>query len=202
VKLYYFPPAPNPRKVCTYLAEKGIELEKVQVNLLLGEQRSPEHLARNPQGKLPVLELDDGSTIAESLPIIEYLEELHPEPVMIGETPEERAHVRSIERIADLGVLIPAARCVHAIRSPLGLPANPEVAKDSLESVHRGMALLDEGLATSPFLAGDRVTIADCTLWGAVTFAGFFGIEIDDGHPNVQRWKRDFFGRPSAQLPA
>jgi glutathione S-transferase len=202
MKLYYFPPAPNPRKVLVYLAEKGIEIEKIQVNLLQGAQKSPEHLARNPQGKLPVLELDDGSMIPESLPIMEYLEELHPEPSMIGETPEQRAHVRSIERIADLGVLVPASRAVHATRSPLGLPANPELAKEALEAMRQGAALLDEGLRTSPFVAGERVTIADCTLWGAITFAGFFGIEIDAGHPNVQRWKRDFFARPSAQLSA
>jgi len=123
VKLYYFPVAPNPTKVRIYLAEKGLEVEQVRVNLVEGEQKSPEHLARNPFGKLPVLELDDGTYLTESLAIIELFEELHPDPPMLGSTPLERARVRMLERVADLGVLIPVARIIHATRSPLGLPA-------------------------------------------------------------------------------
>ena len=130
LKLYTFPIAPNPTKVRVYLAEKGIEIEQVTVNLPKGEQRSAEHRARNPLGKLPVLELDDGSFLTESLAIIEYLEELHPEPPMLGRTPLERARARELERLADLGVLLRVARIVHATRSPLGLPPNPAVAEE------------------------------------------------------------------------
>lgn len=202
MKLYYFPIAPNPTKVLVYLAEKGIELEKVRVNLRDGEQRTPEHLARNPQGKLPVLELEDGSFLTESLPIIEYLEELHPEPVLIGSTPEERARVRNIERLIDTGVLMPGARAVHATNSPLGLPANPAVAKPALEAVESVLAQVDGMLADAPFAAGHHVSIADCTLWAALQFMGFFGIDADAGHPNVLRWKRQFAERPSTELPA
>ena len=130
LKLYTFPIAPNPTKLRVYLAEKGIEIEQVTVDLPKGEQRGAEHRARNPLGKLPVLELDDGSYLTESLAIIEYFEELHPEPPMLGRTPLERARVRELERIADLGVLIRVARIVHATRSPLGLPPNPAVADE------------------------------------------------------------------------
>ena len=84
MKLYYFPIAPNPTKVRIYLAEKGIEMEQVLVNLIKGEQKSEEHRARNPLANLPVLELDDGTHLSESLAIIELLEELHPQPPMIG----------------------------------------------------------------------------------------------------------------------
>ena len=87
MKIYYFPIAPNPTRVMVYLREKNIALHEVFVDLRKGEQLSPEHLARNPAGALPVLELDSGEYITESLPIMEYLEELHPDPVMIGREP-------------------------------------------------------------------------------------------------------------------
>ena len=130
MKLYYFPVAPNPTKVLVYLREKGIEIELQQVSLGEGEQNESEHLARNPRGALPVLELDDGSFVTESLPIIEYLEECYPEPVMIGETPEQRVRTREMERLADLRVLLPIGRTVHATNSPLGKPPNPAVAEN------------------------------------------------------------------------
>ena len=94
MKLYVFPVAPNPTKVRSYVAEKGIEIEQVMVNLREGAQRRPEFLAKNPLGGLPVLELDDGTHLTESLAIIEFLEEQHPHPPMIGTTPLERARVR------------------------------------------------------------------------------------------------------------
>ena len=206
MKLFYFPVAPNPTKVRVYLAEKGlaekgVELEMVRVSLLDGENRTPDFLQRNPLGKLPVLELDDGTNLTESLAIIEYLEERYPEPPMIGVTPEERAHVRSVERFADVGVLMPIARAVHATRSPVGLPPNPPLAEAALEAARSGLAELDARLAKSPFLAGDRVSIADCTLWAALGFASVFGIEPNPENENVSRWRREFGARPSTQLP-
>jgi glutathione S-transferase len=114
MKLYDFPLAPNPRKLRVCLAEKGIEIPKVRVDLTRGEQNTPEFLAKNRTDGLPVLELDDGSCLRESLAIIEYLEELHPEPPMIGRAPFERARVRALERTADLGLLIGVARVFHA----------------------------------------------------------------------------------------
>ena len=133
MKLYVFPVAPNPTKVRLYLAEKAeggspVVLEQVAVNLREGEQHSAEHRARHPLGKLPVLELDDGTALFESLAIIEYLEELHPEPPLIGRDAVSRARVRGLERLADIGVLMAVARTVHATNSPLGLPPNPAVA--------------------------------------------------------------------------
>ena len=201
MKLFYFPVAPNPTKVRVYLAEKGVELDMVRVNLLDGENRTPDFLERNPQGKLPVLELDDGTNLTESLAIIEYLEELYPEPPMIGTTPQERARVRSVERFADVGVLMPIARAVHATRSPVGLPPNPPLAEAALVALEMGLAQLDAHLAESPFLAGDRVSIADCTLWAALAFGSVFGVEQNPENENVSRWRREFGERPSTQLP-
>src|SRR6266436_1109752 len=105
MKIYDFVGAPNPKKLRVYLAEKGLRIPFEPVNIVSQENRKPEFLKKNPLGGLPVLELDDGSHLTESLAIIEYLEELHPEPPMIGRTPRERARVRELERIADLGVL-------------------------------------------------------------------------------------------------
>jgi glutathione S-transferase len=199
VKVYTFPVAPNPTKLRVYLAEKGLAFEPVIVNLPKGEQRSAEHRARSPLGKLPVLELDDGTYLTESLAIIEYLEELHPDPPMLGETPLERARVRELERIADLGVLIRVARIVHATRSPLGLPPNPAVAEEERRALPSVLAVLEARIGDAPFLAGQRPTIADCTLFAALRFARFGGVEIDPACERLARWLARFAERPRAR---
>jgi len=197
VKLYYFPVAPNPTKVRVYLAEKGLEVASQRVSIPEGEQREPEHLARNPLGNLPVLELDDGSFLTESLAIIEYFEELHPDPPMIGRTPEERARTRSIERVAELGVLAGVARIVHATRSPLGLPPLPEVADHARATLPGPLGLLDGRLALHPFVAGEAPTVADCTLFAGLNFGRFFGVEVAPDYPNVAAWLERFEARES-----
>src|SRR5437899_12775931 len=105
MKIYDFVGAPNPKKLRVYLAEKGLRIPFEPVNIMTGDNRKPEFLKKNPMGGLPVLELDDGSCLSESLAIMEYLEELHPTPPMLGTTPRERARVRELERIAELGIL-------------------------------------------------------------------------------------------------
>src|SRR5262249_12632091 len=97
----YEVPGVNPRRVTIYLAEKGIDVERVAVNAAAGEHKQPAFLAKNPAGRLPVLELDDGRTITESAAIVEYLEELHPNTPMIGTDPATRAQVRALERIGN-----------------------------------------------------------------------------------------------------
>jgi len=205
VKLYFFPVAPNPTKVRLYLAEKAaagteIELTEVLVQLPKGEQRSAEHIARNPFGRLPVLELDDGTCLIESLSIIEYLEERHPAPPLIGSDALERARVRELERIADLGVLLPAGRIVHATNSPLGFPPNPEVAAYFGKILPEALSVLDARLTDGrPFVAGDHPTIADCTLQAALQFARFGKVEIDPAFENLARWDVAYRKRSSAQ---
>jgi len=200
-----FPVAPNPTKVRLYLAEKAeaghpIDLEQVTVNLREGEQKKPEHLARHPLGKLPVLELDDGSTLCESLAIIEYLEELNPEPPFVGRDPLTRARVREIERFAELGVLMPVAFIIHSTRSPLGLPPAPGVAEWFRGTLDRSLQVLEDRLADGrPFLAGDHPTIADCTLAAALQFARFGQVEIDPGFAGLARWDRAYRERPAAK---
>ena len=205
MKLYFFPIAPNPTKVRLYLAEKAaagteIELTEVLVNLPKGEQRSAEHMARNPFGRLPVLEFDDGTYLIESLPIMEYLEELHPDPPMIGSDALERARVRELERIAELGVLWPVARIIHATNSPLRFPPNPEVAAHFRKILPEALSVLDARLADGlPFLAGDHPTIADCTLQASLQFGRFGKVELDPAFENLVRWDAAYRERPCAQ---
>jgi glutathione S-transferase len=205
VKLFYFPVAPNPTRVRLYLAEKAaggraIELAQELLNLPQGEARSPEHLARNPLGKLPVLELDDGTFLTESVAIVEYLEELHPEPPLLGRSAEARARVRELDRIAELAVLVPVARTVHATKSPLGLPPNPAVAEHAMAALPDGLHVLEARLADGrACLAGDEVSFADCTLAAALQFARFGGVALPAGLPHLAAWDTRFRERPAAQ---
>jgi glutathione S-transferase len=205
MKLYYFPVAPNPTRVRLYVAEKAaagrpLELQQELVNLPQGEARSPEHLARNPLGKLPVLELDDGSFLTESVAIVEYLEELHPEPPLLGRSAEARARVRELDRIADLAVLGPIARTIHATKSPLGLPPNPAVAKHALAALPDGLAVLEGRLADGrDWLAGNDVSFADCTLAAAFQFARFGDIPLPAELTHLSAWDTRFRKRPSTQ---
>jgi len=200
-----FPVAPNPTRVRLYLAEKrfaGGALEVVEevVNLRGGEQKSAAHLARNPSGKLPVLELDDGSCLTESLSIIEYFEELAPEPPLIGRTPLERARVRELERIAELGVLGCIARIVHFTNSPLGWAPVPAIAENARAALPDGLGRLEAALADGrPFLAGERPTIADCTLAAALQFGRFGGAPLPGGYPRLASWDERYRARPPAK---
>jgi glutathione S-transferase len=196
--LHDLPGAPNPTKVRLYLAEKaaqGVEvnLEIRKVNVFKQDNRTAEFLAKNPFGTMPVLELDDGRTIFESLSIIEYLEEKYPRASMWGDTPEERGRARTLERVADVRVLIPSATYVHATNSPLGWPANPVIAAHALTQLNAAFGWLDRELADGrPFLMGERVTVADCTLQAALQFMRFRKLENLADYPNINRWSADY----------
>lgn len=202
MKLHYFAGAPNPRKVRIYLAEKGIEnVEIVSVNLLAGEHRTPEFRKKNPWAALPVLELDDGTCRSESLAIIEYLEELHPDPPMIGTTPEERLRVRGLERMCDGSVLFrigTIAQNSHPFFASR-LKQSAEAAANARKVLGAALRLLDAEIGDRPFVAGDRPTIADCTLFAALAFANLLQLGVDlDEAPHVRRFYADFEQRKSA----
>ena len=200
MKLYDFYFAPNPRKVRVFLAEKGIEVPLETVDFTQGENRTPEFLAKNPMGSVPVLELDDGSFLTESLAIIEYLDELHPDPPMIGTAPLERARVRELERLAEAGVFNRVAR-IFFHTSPVFAKARrlPEIAELAREGLPHALRVLDARIGESPFAAGDRPTIADCTLFAAFEHGRLAGMELGTGFENLARWYRAFRERPSAR---
>lgn len=200
MKLYDFAGAPNPRKVRVYLAEKGIQVPTEQVNLFSGDNRTPDFLRKNPMGGLPVLELDDGSHLPESLAIIEYFEELHPNPPMIGATPLERARVRALERVCEFNILARVGT-IFQNTSPFfagRLKQSPEAAENALNQLNANLAVLDSKIGSKEFVAGDRPTIADCTLLAGVGFAEFAQVPIDAKYGNVHRWYESFKKRPSA----
>jgi len=201
MKLYEFAGAPNPRKVNVYIKEKGIDVPSESVDILTGKNRTPEFLKKNPLGGLPVLELDDGSHLTESLAIIEYLEELHPEPSMLGSTPVERARVREAERICDLGVLGSIGTIFQNTHPFFAqrVKQSADAADNARPRLQNALKVIDDRLAKQKFVAGDKPSIADCTLLAALDFASFAGIEIDPAHGNVHRWYQEFKQRPSAQ---
>ncbi len=205
MKLYVFPVAPNPTRIRLYLAEKRaagaeFDIEEVTVNLREQEQRSAEHLKRNPLAKLPVLETEDGVYLTESLAIIEYLEELAPEPPMIGATALVRARTRELERIIEIGVLRPIAEIVHATASPLGLPPNPAVAEHFRAWLPQNLAIVEERLRDGrPLLMGDWASIADCSLAAALQFGRMGKIHLDPAYENIARWDAAFRERLSAK---
>ena len=201
MKLYYFPIAPNPTRVLVYMKEKGIEgVEFVPVDIRNGEQHTPEHLARNPDASLPVLELDDGQFLTESITIIEYLEELFPEPAMIGTDSLSRARVRSLERKVENQLLSPVGRYIHNTNSPVGLPPNPAIAEVEQAKIPLAMARFDALLGDQPFVMGQQPTIVDCTLFATLQFGQFFGLEIPAEYANLRRWYDAFSQRPSTQI--
>ncbi len=196
LKLYHFPFAPNPLRVITYLKEKQIpDIECVLVDLFTGEQNSEEHLARTPRGVVPVLELEDGRYLSETVPIIEYIEELYPEPVMIGRTPDERAFTRAAERDIELNLLARTIRLVHATKSPLGLPPNPAIADAENARLPAALERIDALVGDNPFALGDAPTIADCTLLPVFNFCRLAELELEAPYPNLKRWYHDFTKR-------
>ncbi len=202
MKLYTFPFAPNPIKLDVFLGEKKLEIPRQMVNLAHGEQNTPEFLAINPLGALPVLELDDGTRLCESLATIQYLDELHPEPPMIGRDPLERARVREIERTIEFGVLARVARIIHNANSPLpGVKGIPEVAAMERARLPKLLGIVDARIGEHPFVAGAEPSIADCTLYAALRFAEFGKVEIDPGCRNLHRWLASFRERPSTKPP-
>jgi len=194
---------PNPRFVRIFIAEKGIEVDLVQVDLIAGENRQEAHLARNPYGTLPTLELDDGTFISEITVIAEYLEEKNPNPPLIGTTAEERAEARMWTRRIDLGIIEPLT---GGFRYAEGLSlfesrmrCIPEAA-DGLKALAQDrLELLNGQIADKEFICGDRFTVADAFLYAFLEFAGGVGQPLDPKFENLQAWFTRVAARPSIE---
>jgi glutathione S-transferase len=202
VILYDHPMAPNPRRVRIYLAEKGIEVPLQTVDITTGENRTPPYLEKNPVGSIPILELDDGTCIAESVAICRYFEALHPEPPMFGTTPEEIAHIDMWLRRVELNVMSTVGQVwIHG--SPLTAPLFDQIeaaAEFGRERAAMGFQLLDDQLAKTEFIAGDKYTIADAVAHSTMDFAtGLVAMTYDDSLVNLKRWHHMVSARPSAQ---
>jgi glutathione S-transferase len=193
--------APNPKKLRVYCAEKGLKIPYETVDIMTGQNRTPEFAKKNPLMGLPVLELDDGSYLTESLAIMEYLEELHPTPPMLGTTAAERARTREAERICELGVMTQIGT-IFQNTSPFfagRVKQSAEAAANARARLTQNFKVLDARIGSNPFVAGSRPSIADCTLFAALGFAGLAGVELDPSYTNLARWHAAFQQRPSAQ---
>ncbi len=204
MKLYTYPGAPNPRRVHIFLAEKGIEVPFETVDMLKRANRTPEFLARvNPLGGLPVLALDDGTHIAESVAICRYFEARTPEPSLFGRTPEEIARIDMWNRRVELNFMLPVGLVwVHG--SPLTAKVVkqqiPGMAEQSREVVRRAFDLLDGQLAKHRFVAGDAYSMADILTLTTFDFAGQLNqLHPEPHHGNLSRWHADVSSRPSAK---
>jgi glutathione S-transferase len=204
VKLYSSV-GPNPRVVNMFLAEKGLKLDKVEVDLRGGENRREPYLKVNPAGQTPALELDDGSNLTEITAICEYLEEKQPSPPLIGATPEERAATRMWTRRVDLKVCEPLA---NGFRFAEGLPlfesrmrCLPEAAPGLKAVAQDGIAWFDEHLK-GPWIAGDRFTLADILMFAFLDFGAVVGQPLDPKFKNVGAWFERVKARPSAAASA
>ncbi len=205
MKLYMVPLAPNPTKVMLYIAERAelgvsMGIEQIVVNTVKGRHRQPAHLARNPFGTLPVLELDDGGYLLESLAIIEYLEDRFPDAGLLGESPESRGKARDVERVIDLRVAGPMGQYGHATNSPLGRPPNPHKAAQMEQSLQTPLDYLEDLLADGrPLLLGERVSIADCTLQASLQFLRYVAADLFGARPLLRAWDQRYRARPAAQ---
>lgn len=201
MKIYDLKAGMNPRRVRIFLAEKGLSIPIVAVDLTKGENRTPEFLAKNPLGTMPVLELDDGTLIAESMAICRYLDELHPEPNLLGSTALERAMIEMWNRRVELELLKPLSDQFRHL-SPFWagrveqIPVWGEAAR---KRAFETMAWLDRELATRNFIAGDRYTVADITAQCALLLGKNTGAPIPPDLVNLSRWFAEVSQRPTAR---
>lgn len=202
MKLYDSRLAPNPRRVRIFMAEKGItDVEVIQIDLMKGEHRTPDYLAKVGIANAPALELDDGKVITESVAICRYLESLYPEPNMFGRDAKETAVIEMWARRAELLLAAPlmmAVRHGHPALAALETQV-PEVAQNNRKAAERSVKLFDWQLADHPFIAGDRVTIADIVAICGVDFSRMVQFEPPEGADNFRRWMEAMRARPSAQ---
>jgi glutathione S-transferase len=193
--------APNPRRVRVFLAEKGITVPVVQVDISTRENHAEEFRRKNPMATLPVLELDDGTTIAESVAICRYFEATQPEPPLMGTDAKDQAIVEMWQRRMELELFGPVTQSFRNTHEFFKgrIPQVPEYGAVSKTWALKRLAWLDEELASRPFVAGERYTIADITALCAVDFGRVTDIRIQPDQRHLARWYEAVSSRPSAK---
>ena len=201
MKLYEYTQAPNPRRVRIFLAEKGITIPFEQVDIGKGQHRTPEFLKINPMGGLPVLELDDGTELAESVAICRYLEGLHPEPRLMGVDAKDIAVVEMWNRRMEFEILAMAAGSFRNTSEFFKgrIPQVPEYGAICKSAAIKRLEWLDTELSNRPYIAGDRYTIADITAMVGIDFGKTTAIRIQPEQKNLARWYESVSKRPSAK---
>ena len=204
MKLFDFPKAPNPRRVKIFAHEKDIELELINCDMGKREHKTPEFLAKNPSGKIPVLELENGECISESIAICRYLELIKPEPNLFGKDAYEIAYIESRNRHIEfeLWTQIGTSWVNGPIVGSLGIfDQIPDAKAASDKNVRAYYQRLDQEFGLNNFVAGERFTIADITLVSAIDFASeMVDLKPNEDLKNLHRWHEDVSSRPSMQI--
>lgn len=207
MKLYDYKGAPHPRRVQIFLAEKGIDVPRERIDIATGESRQPPFLEKNPVGSIPVLELDDGTCIAESVAICRYFEALHPDPPLFGTTPLEIATIDMWLRRVELNLMSPVGTVWihdHPLTAGMFDQIKPAADQGRLGAAN-GYKVLDDRLAETTFIAGDNYTVVDAVALSTVDFAvDLVGVPYGEDLVNLKRWHDLVSARPSAEgkLPA
>lgn len=203
LKIYEYKGFPNPTRARIALAEKGL-IDKVQfinVDVPGGEHKQPAFLAKNPSGAVPVLELEDGTTIAECTAITEYLDHLDGQPTLTGRTPRERAVIGMMQRRAEAGLMDAVATYFHHATPGLGpvieTYQNREWGEKNRERALAGMRYLDQVLTGQPYIAGQDFSVADITAFAGLAFADFVKIDIPEDLGRLRDWRTRIAARPS-----
>jgi glutathione S-transferase len=194
-------PAPNPRRVRIFLAEKGIDLPEVPLNIVKREHKSDEHKARNSLGQVPTLVLDDGSAISETVAICRYLEETSDGPRLFGDCPKTKAAVDMWIRRAEFQLMSPVSqywRHAHPYTAAL-LKQYNEFGESNRAHYEAAQAWLDGELAKgNPFLAGEAYSMADICALSTIDFATWIGLPLREDLPHLKAWHERVSARPSA----
>jgi glutathione S-transferase len=201
MKLYDGGRAPNPRRVRVFLAEKGIKIPTVQVDLGAMAHKDPAYAAINPLMRVPALELDDGTIITESIAICRYFELLQPQPVLFGREPKEVAIIEMWQRRVELHLLFPVSqvfRSLHPAMAQMEVPQVPAWGEANKPRVMEFLGILDKELATRRYVAGENYTVADITGLIAIDFMKPAKLSVPDALANVKRWHAEISARPSA----
>ncbi len=201
MKLYEYEAFPSPRRVRIFLAEKGVDIEREQVDVPAGAHRQPDFLARNPDATVPCLELDDGSHISESVAISRYFEERIPNPPLMGTGAESKAAVEMWQRRVENGLMNPVAAYYHHATDGLGEPdryRNRDWGERNRDTAVETLRVLDARLADHDFIAGADFSIVDITALCALDFAQAVGISLPQELQHLGRWYTAVSQRDSA----
>jgi glutathione S-transferase len=194
--------APNPRRVRVFLAEKGIEVPYEELDLMQGALKTPEFTKLNPFQRVPVLVLDDGTAISETMAICRYFEETKPDPALFGKGAKQRALIEMWNRRMELGLLFSVAqafRHLHPAAAQLEVPQVAAWGEANKPRAQEVLQLLDEELGKRRFVAGDDFTVADITALVAIDFARVARIQRAESLKNLARWHGEVSARPSAK---
>ena len=193
-------PAPNPRRVRMFLAEKGIDLPETRVDMMKREHKSEEFRAKNSMGQIPTLELDDGTCISETVSICRYFEELHPTPPLFGTTAVEKALVDQWIRRVEFAVMNPVGQFWrHAHPRTAALLTQFKDFGESNKATYSGaQKYMNRELEGHDFVVGNSLTMADICLLSTVDFADWIGLPVEEEFANHVAWRARMKARPSA----